>query len=328
MPEGWGGWLRAGLTVAVSVLALAYLVLAGRPAPETARAPRETGSAMGPRALPERPQGDRTLRIGWTAWADAELMTELVARIVEERLGVPVERVMADIGIQYQGVASGELDVMLMAWLPRSHASYWTRYGPRVVNLGPIYTRARLGWAVPAYVPEAQLASIADLNRPDVRARLNGRIQGIDPGSGIMQASERMMRAYGLEGYELVASSGAAMTAALARAYARDEWIVVTAWNPHWMFARWDLRYLEEPRGILGTRERVHAIVRRGLYEDFPPEVTEFLARLYVPLEALEGMLLAARERSVEAAVAGFIEGNPARVDYWTEGGVRSISAK
>ena len=50
------------------------------------------------------------------------------------------------------------------------------------------------------------------------------------------------------------------MTAALRRAARRDEWIVVTGWSPHWMFAKWKLRYLEDPKGVLGGLERVHAL--------------------------------------------------------------------
>ena len=37
------------------------------------------------------------------------------------------------------------------------------------------------------------------------------------------------------------------MTAALKSAIANDEEIAVTGWTPHWMFARWDLKYLDDP---------------------------------------------------------------------------------
>jgi glycine betaine/proline transport system substrate-binding protein len=233
---------------------------------------------------------------------------------------------MADIGMQYQGVARGDLDVMLMAWLPRTHEAFWRRYAPAVVNLGPIYTRARLGWAVPAYVPANQLGSMADLAKPEVQARLGARIQGIDPGSGLMQASEQALTAYGLHDLELVAASGAAMTAALERAIRQERWIVVTAWNPHWMFARWPLRYLDDPLGVLGKRERVHVLVRRGFYEDFAPEVTEFLSRMYIPLEELEATLLEATNSSLESAVDAYIARHEARIRYWLLGEISAAA--
>jgi glycine betaine/proline transport system substrate-binding protein len=262
------------------------------------------------------------LRIGWTAWSDAEAVTRLAADILESRLDQPVELVLLDIGIQYQGVANGDIDAMLMAWLPLTHKPYMDKVGDQVVNLGPLYTRARLGWVVPDYIPRDQLNSITDLEDRKLARKLKNRIHGIDPGAGLMQASEQAILDYGLDRYRLVSSSGAGMTAALSRAIKRKEWIVVTGWSPHWMFSRWELRYLEDPRKSLGGRERIHALVRRGFYQDFPVEVTEFLSRMYLPLDELEALMNQATDTSYEQAVQEYIETHPQRVDYWVTGKV------
>lgn len=323
-------WLRRVSAVpifALGVLAVVYLVLVGRQGGRTVAGARagEAGERVEPE--PGQPKASRhgdlkPIRIGWTAWTDAEVVSNIARRVLEERMGYRVRLVMADIGIQYQGVANGELDAMLMAWLPVTHQNYWSKMSDSVVNLGPIYTRARLGWAVPSYVPVERLGSLADLRDPEVQKRLSGRIYGIDPGSGLMQASERAMRAYELAGLELVSSSGAAMTAALARAIRQKRWIVVTAWNPHWMFAQWDLRYLKDPKKVLGGKERIHALVRRGFYQDYPSEVTEMLARMYLPIEELEQTLLYARRASVDEAVDWYLREHSARVAYWVSGKV------
>ncbi|MGD2112937.1 MAG: glycine betaine ABC transporter substrate-binding protein [Gammaproteobacteria bacterium] len=260
------------------------------------------------------------LRIGWTAWSDAEAVTRLAALLLETRLDQPVELVLLDIGIQYQGLANGDIDAMLMAWLPLTHKPYMDKLGDRIVDLGPLYTRARLGWVVPGYIPEEELDSIADLGKRAVGRKLDYRIHGIDPGAGLMQASEQALQAYGLDRYRLISSSGAGMTAALARAIKRREWIVVTGWSPHWMFARWDLRYLDDPEQALGGRERVHALVRTGFYQDFPVEVTEFLSRMFLPMEELEELMANATETSYDTAVADYVAQHPARVDYWVTG--------
>jgi glycine betaine/proline transport system substrate-binding protein len=262
------------------------------------------------------------IRIGWTAWSDAEAVTRLAARILETRLDQPVELVLLDIGIQYQGLANGDIDAMLMAWLPLTHKPYMDKLGDKLVDLGPLYTRARLGWVVPGYIPKEQLNSIEDLKNKGVMRKLHGQINGIDPGAGLMQASEKALEAYGLDRYRLVSSSGAGMTAALSRAIQRKQWIVVTGWSPHWMFARWPLRYLEDPKQALGGRERIDALVRRGFYQDFPVEVTEFLTRMYIPLEDLEQIMADANDISYDAAVQNYIDQHPNRVDYWVTGNI------
>ena len=265
-------------------------------------------------------QDAKPLRIGWTAWSDAEAVTKLAARILETRLHQPVKLVLLDIGIQYQGLANGDIDAMLMAWLPKTHKPYMDKVRDEVVDLGPLYTRARLGWVVPDYIPADQLSSIADLGNSQVGRKLGYQIYGIDPGAGLMQVSETALKQYRLRRYHLVSSSGAAMTAALSRAVKRKKWIVVTGWSPHWMFARWNLRYLDDPQQVLGGREHVDALVRKGFYEDFPVAVSEFLSRMFIPLPELESLMAAAGDTSYDVAVQQYIEQHPDRVNYWVTG--------
>ncbi|MFP3873365.1 MAG: glycine betaine ABC transporter substrate-binding protein [Thiohalophilus sp.] len=312
--------LRRGITLLLAALIalglFAYIYFYGAPLSTPAGRPAAEQPGV---TLPEQTD-NRTLRIGWTAWADAEVVTTLVETLLEEHLDYEVERVMTDIGIQYQAVADGDLDIMLMGWLPQTHRHYWQKVRHRVTNLGPIYT-GRLGWVVPAYVPEAQLAAISDLRQPEVAKRLDGRIQGIDPGSGLMQSSEAAVKAYQLDDqYKLVAASGAAMTAVLDRAYRNKEWVVVTAWQPHWIFARYDLRFLQDSRQLLGGRERIHAIARQGFQQDHPPEITGFFTRLYLNDDEMAELLLETQDSDVETAVQDYIREHPRRIRYWLSG--------
>ncbi|MFO8031040.1 MAG: glycine betaine ABC transporter substrate-binding protein [Desulfohalobiaceae bacterium] len=263
---------------------------------------------------------DEPIKIGWTAWSDAEAVTKMAKKILEDEMGYDVELVMADIGVQYQGLEGGDIDIMLMSWLPVTHQNYWDKYAKNLDNLGPIYTRARLGWVVPDYVPEDQLSSIEDLKDSDVADKLGNEIIGIDPGAGLMQASEEAMEDYELDNYDLISSSGSGMTSAISRAERRDEWIVATGWSPHWKFAAWDLRYLEDPEGVLGGKEKIHAMARDDFYQDVPYEVYEFFTRFYMPLDELQEVMYEARESSYEEAIDKYLKNNPKRVDYWVTG--------
>lgn len=319
--RAWLQWAAIAAVAGAAIAVFGYLIncgpgLTGQRS-VAARPDLSAGGAELPPPSPRRELG--AIRIGWTAWADAEVVTLMAQKLLERRLGYRVDRVMTDIGIQYQAVANGDLDVMLMAWLPVTHSNYWEKVRTEVVNLGPLYM-GRLGWAVPAYVPEGQLSSIGDLKDPAIGRRIKRRIQGIDPGSGLMQASERAMQAYGLDRLQLVAASGAAMTAVLDRAIRRKEWVVVTAWKPHWIFAQYQLRFLEDPKGVLGGDERIHVIARRGFQETYPPEVTEFLSRMYLPGDELSSILLATQDQSVDAAVDQYIRAHPRRINYWLTG--------
>jgi glycine betaine/proline transport system substrate-binding protein len=262
---------------------------------------------------------EKSVTIGWTAWSDAEFVTKLTKRILEDRMDVQVNMTMADIGIQYQGIKKGDLDFMMMAWLPNTHQDYWKKVRDEADSLGILYTDAILGWAVPAYVDD-KIQSIADLKgNADM---FDGKIQGIDPGAGLMRLSANAMKEYGLDDYELVSASGAAMTAALERAIRRKEPIVVTTWKPHWMFGKWKLRMLKDPRKALGSEENVRVIARPGFYQDMP-DVAAFLSRIYLPLDELQTYMFKASESSYDEAVDEYIKKNPARINYWVTGEIQ-----
>lgn len=260
---------------------------------------------------------DDSIEFGWTAWSDAEFVTKLAARIIEDRYDIEVELTQTDIAPQYQGVAEGDIDAMLMAWLPATHENYYEEVADEVANLGVLYSGARLGWVVPDYIPEDEVSSIADLQ--GMADRFDGTITGIDPGAGLTQLSEEALETYELGDYTLQTSSGAGMTAALDRAIQREEWIVVTGWSPHWKFGAYDLRYLEDPEGALGGPERVHVLARQDFQED-QPEVADFLSRMSLPIDTLQDYMFQARETSYEEAVDAYIEENGARIDYWVTG--------
>ena len=175
-------WRRRSVLLAGLGLAGASLHnLASRPEADTSAPATDTpGSTSQVQPNNDRKPAGGPLKLGWSAWADAEVVSLMATQLIESELNQPVERVMADIGIQYQSVARGDLDLMLMAWLPGTHRDYWSKVRDRVLDLGPMYS-GRLGWIVPDYVPKEVIASIEQLQDPQLAARFDGRVQGIDP---------------------------------------------------------------------------------------------------------------------------------------------------
>lgn len=150
--------------------------------------------------------------------------------------------------------------------------------------------------------------------------QLSYTITGIDAGAGIMAATEEAIEEYGLEGYTLQTSSSAAMTAALAAAYEKEEAIVVTGWTPHWKFAKYDLKYLEDPKGVFGASESIHTIARIGLDADHP-SAYEVLDNFYWDQADMGEIMVAVNEGAdpVDAA-ADWVANNQDKVSKWTDG--------
>ncbi|WP_440995156.1 glycine betaine ABC transporter substrate-binding protein [Arhodomonas sp. SL1] len=255
------------------------------------------------------------VRIGWTAWSDAEVVSKM-ATLVLSRVGLDVELTLADVDVQYRALAEGNLDVMLMSWQPQTHAGYLREYGDRLEDLGPLYEGADLGLAVPGYVDE-EVRAIGDL--ADHVEAFGGVIEGIGEGAGIMDRADEAIAAYGLEDYRLNTGSGPAMAKRLGEAVAERRPVVVTAWRPHWKWAAYELRYLEDPEGIFEGEESVHAMAREGFAEE-QPQVAEFLQRMHFELSELEALMAEAREKGHRRAIRDWLNANSERVRYWLEG--------
>lgn len=271
-------------------------------------------------STPVRAQ-DETLEIGAIAWEESLAIADLIQHIVRTELDYNVEVTNPNAGVAYEAVSNGDLDLFLESWQPMTQATYLEKYNVvKFTNFGPMYEEAKLTWAVPTYVPEDKLSSIEDLAKEEVKEKLDREITGIDPGAGIMNISDNMMDEYeALSDYELLEGSGAAMQASLKDAVMNEEWIVVTGWQPHSMYGRFDLRNLEERKNMLGAEERIHMLGRTNFVADFPSKVSQFLSRLYLPIGMVNNLTSMYGDMG-EGTGAAWAEDHPEIVDYWING--------
>src|SRR5579871_5484227 len=86
------------------------------------------------------------IKMAVTNWADVLAVANVAKYALETNLKQPVQFVQADIGIQYQGVSRGDLDIMVGGWLPVTHAAYYARYKDSMDDVGIIYTGGKNGW--------------------------------------------------------------------------------------------------------------------------------------------------------------------------------------
>ena len=284
------------IEVALWVAAFACIVLAGRYLVPAAQQTEQEG---------------KTVRIGYVSWAEGIAMTHLAKVVLEDRMDYDVNLTMADPAPIFTSLAEGNLDFFLDAWLPLTHSSHMEKFGDVLNDLGYNYEGARIGLVVPEYVEVNAI--------PELREKgdlFNGAITGIDSGAGIMEATEEAIEEYNLD-MRLITSSGAAMTASLSDTVQAEEPIVVTGWKPHWKFARWDLKFLEDPKKVYGEEENIHTIARPRIARDLP-EVVSFFKNFHFNDQQI-GTLMDAMNQSAseETAARNWIEDHKDLVDSW-----------
>ena len=260
------------------------------------------------------------IEIGWVPWDEAVAVTFLWTHILESE-GYEVELTQVDIAPLYAGVAEGDLDLYLDAWLPLTHGDYAAEYDENWEYLGIWNDNGVQTWAVPDYV-DPSIVSIEDLKgKGDM---FGGRIIGNEPGAGQMRLSkEELIPSYGLEGeYTLIEGSTSAMLAELDRAVRNEEPVIILMWHPHWAYEEWPLRDLEDPKQLMSVPEEMHVVAHKG-FSDESPEVAEWLGEFEMTDEQIAdlvnvGMNEHGQGREAEAVEAWLTEpGNRELVDGW-----------
>lgn len=242
--------------------------------------------------------------LSYVEWAETVASTYVVKKILEEK-GYSVEIISASAAAMW----SGDVDGFTGAWLPVTHGEYIKKHKKDVEVLGKVIDGAKIGLAVPDYV---DIDSIEDLK--SLSKDFNGEIIGIDPGAGIMRLTEKAIKEYGLNDFEVLSSSGTIMTAILKDKIKNKEPVVVTAWSPHWMFSKWNLKYLKDPKKVFGEREYVASIARKGLKKE-KPEVYRILKSFKWSLEDCKKVMLWAADSSPEKAAEKWVNENREKIE-------------
>ncbi|HEX7325217.1 MAG TPA: glycine betaine ABC transporter substrate-binding protein [Rhodanobacteraceae bacterium] len=273
----------------------------------TAAAPSATGA-----------QHHGTIHLVYVEWDSCVAGTDLVKGALEQA-GYTVKTTSVTAAMMFEGVANGDADAMVCAWLPTTHKAYYARTKDQLVNVGAnLDGGATIGLVVPDYVT---IKSIADLAKPEVAKKMDNRIIGIDPGAGEMELTQKVISHYKLP-EKLIDGSDATMTAELGNEIRQHKWVVVTGWNPHWMWSRWHLRYLQDPDGIYGKPESIYTLVRKGLKQKHPYAFA-VLSRYRRTLADTDAIMDAANRpgNSIEKAADAWLKAHPQQVAQWLGNG-------
>ena len=210
---------------------------------------------------------DRELQIGVaTGWDENAVVANLTKQLLEEELGYgEVQLQELELGLVFEGVGRGDLDAFQDMWLP-NHQAQLDGVENDVVQLDPWYDGVtEFGIGVPTYM---DITSIPELNQTGLT-----QILGIEPGAVISERiPESVIPTYGLN-QEYVESSTPSMLAEVDNLYGDNEEFAFTPWRPHWMNARYDFKFLEDPEDALrelNDAATISTIVNEDLPDDDP----------------------------------------------------------
>jgi glycine betaine/proline transport system substrate-binding protein len=250
-------------------------------------------------------------------WDEDAAGSNLWKEILEQH-GYTVNMQELDIASTFTGVANGQINLYLDAWLPTTHAVYWNRFQNQL-EVVSTWQEGKNTVVVPNYVSDVN--SLADLKGK--AAQFQGRIVGIEAGAGEMKAMrEKVIPTYGLTDYNLVEGSSPAMLATLDSSIKQKQPVVVTLWQPHWAFSRYPLKVLDDPQTAFGPPDHMQIIATKG-WSAANPEVAGWLKNFKMTPEQLSDLMLKIQEAgkgNEQATAKKWIADNQQVVDSWLKG--------
>ncbi|HKK68733.1 MAG TPA: glycine betaine ABC transporter substrate-binding protein [Bacteroidales bacterium] len=223
---------------------------------------------------------ERIVRLNYTDWTESVAITMLASTVLEEKMGYQVELKLTDIESVYDELAAGQADFFADAWLPRTHHQYFNKHEAAIDTVGAVFKNPKTGLVVPRY---SQLHSIPDLKENQIP------ILGIDEGAGIMTNTKEAIAHYQLDN-ELLTLSDDQMTFQMVDSIKRRKEVVVTGWEPHWMFNRHKVRFLEDPDNVFPTNEHIYSIGNKRSMKEHP-NATEFFRRMQLTDEQFNSLI-------------------------------------
>jgi len=263
--------------------------------------------------------GDKNVSISVVAgWDEDVAASNLWKSLLEER-GYTVNMQELDIASTFTGVANGQVDLYLDAWLPTTHQAYWDRFKDQL-EVVTTWQEGKNTIVVPDYVTDVN--TVADLKGK--AAMFDGRIVGIEAGAGEMKAMrEKVIPGYGLgDEYNLVEGSSPAMLASLDSAIKQQQPIVVTLWQPHWAFSRFPIKVLDDTQTAFGPPDQMQIVATKG-WGEANPEVAGWLKNFKITPEQLSDLMLKIQnggKGQEQATAKQWAADNKQVVDAWFSG--------
>ncbi|SPJ44189.1 ABC transporter permease/substrate binding protein [Leuconostoc carnosum] len=251
----------------------------------------------------------KKVNIGYVEWDSEVASTNVLAESLRQH-GYNVTTTPLDSAVLWQSVANGQIDASVSAWLPLTNKALYDKYKSDIKVLGPNLRGVETGLVVPDYM---KVNSIEDLTN-----EADKTITGIEPGAGEMTSAQNTIDRYSnLQGWNLLGSSSGAMATALDKAYKDKKDIVVAGWSPHWMFSKYHLKYLEDPKGTMGKGENINTFVRKGLKSD-DPKLEKILDKFNWTKSDMQSVMLEIQNgKTPKQASTKWLKANKTLADSW-----------
>lgn len=286
-----------------------------------------------------QPETDRPIRIAINEWTGQHISANIAAELLK-KMGYNVELVTAGGLPQFTALAQNEINLNPEVW-DNSITDIYTDglASGDIVNMGELGLEPREGWIYPAYMEEKcpglpSYQALFDCAEAFATAETfpNGRLITYPADWGTR--SKSVVEGIGLPFNPVPGGSEGTMVAELKSALASQDPILMMFWQPHWVFAEVNMKWVEwnEADGECVEEEQVRdsacgfsqAHVNKIASNDLEttwPKAAEFVSKFTLTNDEQNAMINEVDQngRSLEEVVAEWIAENETTWTPWIQ---------
>ena len=293
-----------------------------------------------------------SVKIGVPSWTGAQAIANLLAAVVEMRIGGEAELVPGNNATIFQAMdqGKGDIDVHPDVWLPNQE-SFTKKYvdGAGTVTLSSNPYEGNQGFCVSKDFGEANsITDIADLGRPEVAALMDSDGNGRGemwigaPGWASANVNEVKVRDYGLLDFvEPIRAEESVKTARVKDSIAKGEGYAFYCYKPHAIWFMFDVKMLSEPpydpekyvmlqpsdspdwyeQSMVASKDALKnvQIAWSNSLAERSPAIAEFFERFALTADDVSGFAfeISGKGREAEEVAREWVTNNTDRVDAW-----------
>ncbi|GAB4074247.1 hypothetical protein GCM10028778_17500 [Barrientosiimonas marina] len=227
-------------------------------------------------------------------------------------------------GPMFASTAENKDTLNTSGWFPATDKAYLDKYGDDldIYDSDNVIDNASLSLAVPEYMDDVE--SINDLkDNKDLGKSVDWTIVGIDPRTGIMKNTEKGLDDNDLDKWDLKKGTELSMLSELQEAYKNQDPIIITGWQPHWIFNELDLKMLKDPDKIYGGNDDHINLVFNKDFQAAHPAAYKIATRMADDWNKEDENKLMKRifvkEENAEKVAEDFVDDHTHRIDKWKQ---------
>jgi len=229
-----------------------------------------------------KPPKVNVIKIGYTDFSFDQSIVMVLKGILDQQQNIEVELYRLPDSTMFRVLSTGEIDIAISGWLPNTHGEYEDEYARQIKPYSMLCDSLGVYMVVPQ---TCVLNTIDELTLEGVA--MNHTVVIPESQNAIYHLGKDVLTDYELHNFKLQESTWDDIITLIDNSLKNNSDFAFVGLRPHWIFKRYALKTLQDPKNSLGRYEKAYLFMNL----DFPnrvPVLADFFGNVRFTLKDIE----------------------------------------